>query len=360
MMKALILAGGKGTRLRPLTDTIPKQLLPVANKPILYYIMEQLQEAGLKDIGIIISPETGAILKAALGDGSRWNVNLEYIPQDKPLGLAHAVSTGANFLGESDFLLFLGDNLLKGGVKNLMSEYATHPADALIVLKEVVDPRAFGVAEVDGQGQVLRVVEKPKEPKSNLALVGAYVFKPAIHQAIARLKPSWRGEYEITDAIQGLLDDQKNVRSYVLKGWWLDTGKKEDLLEANRTLLSENTETKLAGTIKPDSRLSGKVEVGQGSTIEKSEINGPAIIGANCRILNADIGPFTSIEDNVNLENCAIENSIILQHATVRNIEKLQSSVIGRYVEVTGQTRTQTAVLFLGDYSRVELQSPRT
>jgi glucose-1-phosphate thymidylyltransferase len=355
-MKALILAAGKGTRLRPLTNTIPKHLLPVANKPILFYVLEQIAEAGITEIGIVISPETGAELKLATADGSKWGAKFTYILQSPPLGLAHAVKSARDFLADSHFLLFLGDNLIKDGVKNLVSDYNIHSPDALIVLKEVTDPRAFGVAEVDVSGKVIRVVEKPKEPRSNLALVGAYIFSPAVHQAIDQLKPSWRGEYEITDAIQKLLDMKKNIRSHVLKGWWLDTGKKEDLLEANHIMLDEYLTHQIKGEVDSRSHITGKVEIGEGTRIESSDIRGPVSIAPNCRILKSFIGPYTSIGEKTVIENSSIENSIILNNSHACDVERLTESIIGRNVEISRQKQEDGAAhFFIGDYDRVEL-----
>lgn len=355
-MKALILAGGKGTRLRPLTFSTAKHLLPVANKPILFYVMEQIQETGISDIGIVVSAETEAELKAALGDGSRWGGRMTYIMQHQAMGLAHAVKSAREFLADSPFLLFLGDNLIQEGVKELVRKFNSHSPDALIVLKEVADPRAFGVAEVDETGSVIRVVEKPSNPRSNLALVGAYIFTPAIHQAIETLKPSWRGEYEITDAIQALIDMKMNVQSHVLEGWWLDTGKKADLLEANRILLDENVTGAIKGTVDSRSQIAGLVDIGEGARIENSEIHGPVSIGANCRVIQSYVGPYTSIAGDSVIENSSIENSIILNNSLIRDVSNVVETVTGKNVEITHRKQESKAVsLFLGDFSRVEL-----
>jgi glucose-1-phosphate thymidylyltransferase len=355
-MKALILAGGKGTRLRPLTYTLAKQLLPVANKPILFYGLEQIIEAGIKDIGIIVSPETAADINQAVADGSKWGVNVTLIPQSQPLGLAHAVKTAQDFLADSNFLLFLGDNLIKEGLKSLVADFETYSPDALIVLKEVADPRAFGVAEVDDSSRVIRVVEKPKEPRSNLALVGAYIFTPLVHQAIDQIKPSWRGEYEITDAIQKLLDMGKNVQSHVLQGWWLDTGKKEDLLEANQIILDEYLNREIHGQIDVEKSITGRVEVGEGAKIENSLVRGPVSIAPNCRIINSYIGPYTSIGAATVIENSSVEYSIILNNSRILDVPHLADSVIGRNSEIVRRKQAvEVARLFIGDYSRVEL-----
>jgi len=355
-MKALILAGGKGTRLKPLTNTLAKQLIPVANKPILYYVLEQVVEAEIRDIGIIISPETGQGIKEAVEDGSRWNAQVTYILQSEPLGLAHAVKTAQDFLGDSSFLMFLGDNLIQGGVRSFVEEFTKNKVDALVLLKEVPDPRLFGVAELNEKGEIIRIVEKPRQPKTNLAVPGVYLFTKDVHQAIDRIKPSWRGELEITDTIQQLIDSGKKVCSHILTGWWLDTGKKDDLLEANRVVLDEFTKRDLKGRIDAASQVAGRVEVGEGTRIENSIIRGPVSIGDNCHIRNSYIGPFTSIAADTSIEQSGVEHSVVLENCSIRNIERLSDCVIGRCAVVTKRDDSfKTITLFIGDDARVEL-----
>ena len=355
-MKALILAGGKGTRLKPVTNTRAKPLLPVANKPILFYVLDQVKEAGIRDIGIVVSPETSSLIREAAGDGSRWGSRITYVLQPEPLGLAHAVKTAQDFLGDSSFLMFLGDNLVEGGVKEFVREFNNHSPDALILLKEVADPRLFGVAELDEKGKAVRLVEKPKEPKTNLALVGVYLFTPKIHQAIAQIEPSWRGELEITDAIQKLLDMGKEVRSHILEGWWLDTGKKNDLLEANRLVLDKFVECDIQGQIDSPSRIVGRVKISQDTIIEKSTIRGPVSIAAGCHIKNSFVGPFTSIGSGTVIEDSSIEHSVVLDNCHIYRIERLEDSLIGKGVELKkSDERFKAVKLFVGDDARLEL-----
>ncbi|PSO50856.1 MAG: glucose-1-phosphate thymidylyltransferase [Cyanobacteria bacterium SW_9_44_58] len=356
-MKALILSGGKGTRLRPLTYTGAKQLVPVANKPILWYGIEAIVQAGITDIGIIISPETGEEIQEKTEDGSQFGANITYIAQEEPLGLAHAVKIAQPFLGNSPFVMYLGDNLVEGELTGFLQAFQTQRLDSLILLCPVSNPSAFGVAKVDEQGTVSDLLEKPQDPPSNLALVGIYFFTPRIHDAIAHIEPSARGELEITDAIQWLIDNKQPVGSRQLPGWWLDTGKKDDLLEANRIILDTKLEIKVSGEVDEDSELIGRVTIGEGTRIINSTIRGPAIIGSNCVLENCFIGPYTSIADEAILREADLEHSVILRESKVLQIQqRIVDSLIGERVELKMAPKRPKAMRFLlGDDSQVEL-----
>ena len=357
-MKALILAGGRGTRLKPLTNTIAKQLLPVVNKPIMFYVLDQIVEAGIVDIGVIISPATGDSIRRAIGDGSRWKARVTYILQAEPLGLAHAVQTAQDFLSDSPFLMFLGDNLIKGGITQFVEQFNRYSPDALILLKKVDNPRSFGVAELNSHGEIVRLEEKPKEPRSDLALVGVYLFSPAVHKAIAEIKPSWRGELEITDAIQKLLAMEKTVQSHLLEGWWLDTGKKDDLLAANRLVLDDFVKLDVKGEVDSQSQIRGRVEIGQGTKIENSNFRGPISVAEGCQIKNSFIGPHTSIGKGTIIEDSSVENSVILENSYIYGISRLRDSLIGMDAKITkssGKHKSGTVRLFIGDDTEVEL-----
>ena len=356
-MKALILSGGKGTRLRPLTYTGAKQLVPVANQPILWYGIQSIVAAGITDIGIIISPETGAEIKAKTGDGDRFGARITYILQEHPKGLAHAVKIARLFLADSPFVMYLGDNVIESDLNPFLQVFKEQSLDALILLREVVNPSAFGVAKVDDKGRVLQLLEKPKVPPSNLALVGIYFFSPTIHDAIARIQPSARGELEITDAIQALIDRQQHVESRKLTGWWLDTGKKDDLLEANRIVLDTALSAEMLGEADAESQIIGRVKIGSGSKVVRCTIRGPAIIGSNCHLENCFIGPYSSIADGVTLIEADLEHSVILQNAKVEGIHhRIVDSVIGRRAQLTRAHQRPKALRFLiGDDCQVEL-----
>ncbi|WP_026735248.1 glucose-1-phosphate thymidylyltransferase [Fischerella sp. PCC 9605] len=357
-MKALILSGGKGTRLRPLTYTGAKQLVPVANKPILWYGIEEMVAAGVTDIGIIISPETGSEVKAKTGNGDRFGAKITYILQEQPAGLAHAVKVALPFLGDSPFVMYLGDNLIQqGDLSYFLKKFTTQQQDALILLRQVSNPSAFGVAKVDETGRVLQLIEKPKQPPSNLALVGVYFFSHIIHDAIACIQPSLRGELEITDAIQCLIDQQKQVLACQLEGWWLDTGKKDDLLEANRLILDTYLNTEILGEIDAQSQVIGRVQIGAGSKVVNCTVRGPIVIGSNCYLENCFIGPYTSIANNTRLIDTDIEHSVVLEGAKIAGIhQRIIDSVIGQRAQLTVAPRRPKALRFMiGDDCQIEL-----
>lgn len=352
-MKALVLSGGKGTRLRPITYTSAKQLVPVANKPVLFRVIESIRDAGVEDIGIVIG-DTGREIRQTVGDGRRWDARITYITQDEPLGLAHAVKVSREFLGDDRFVMFLGDNCIQGGINTLIEQFSTEQYNAQIVLKQVSDPRQFGVAELDDDGTIKRLVEKPPEPRSDLALVGIYMFDRHIWEAIEEIKPSFRGELEITDALQWLIAHNYLVYPYIHEGWWIDTGKKDDLLEANRLILEELSHS-VEGYVDRNSHLSGKVILEKGVEVINSTIRGPAIIGENTRVLNSYVGPFTSIYHHCLIEDSEIEHSIMLEHSRVTDLpHRLEDSLIGRNVEIgRSPLKPKAYRLMIGDNSSV-------
>lgn len=356
-MKAIILSGGKGTRLRPLTYTGAKQLVPVANKPILWYGIEAIVAAGITEIGIIISPETGEEVKTKTGSGDRFGANITYILQDQPAGLAHAVKIAQPFLGDSPFLMYLGDNLVESDLHLFIEQFTSRNLDALTLLCQVPNPSAFGVAKVDEDGRVLQLLEKPKVPPSNLALVGIYLFSTAVHNAIANIQPSARGELEITDAIQYLIDEPKKVEARQVDGWWLDTGKKDDLLEANRIILDTRLEGAVEGEVDDKSQVIGRVQIGKDSKIINCTVRGPVIIGSDCYLENCFIGPYSSVADNVTLIDADLEHSVILQGAKVLGIhQRIVDSVIGQRAQLKIAPQRPKALRFLiGDDSQIEL-----
>jgi glucose-1-phosphate thymidylyltransferase len=351
-MKGLILSGGKGTRLRPITHTSAKQLVPVANKPVLFYGIEAIARAGITDIGIIIAPETGEEIRAAVGDGSRFGISVTYIIQDAPSGLAHAVLTAEPFLGDEPFVMYLGDNLLQGGITELVERFRESSPDALILLTPVDDPESYGVAELDGE-RVVALVEKPPEPRSNLALVGVYMFTAAVHDAARAITPSPRGELEITDAIQHLVDAGLRVEPHIVRGWWKDTGQLADMLEANRLIL-DTIESRCDGEL-VDTKLDGRVIVEAGARLVRSTVRGPAIIGADAELIDAYVGPYTAIGDRCRIESAEVEHSILLAECVVQGLDvRIEASLLGRNARVSRDSRQPRAYrLLVGDNSEI-------
>ena len=368
-MKALILAGGAGTRLRPITHTRAKQLVPVANKPIMFYGLEAIADAGIKQVGIVTG-DTGAEVRAAVGDGSEWGLEATYIPQEAPLGLAHCVLIARQFLADDDFVLWLGDNLLEQNLRGFVQRFEREreavksptltepPADspvARILLARVPDPTRFGVAELDHDGRVVRLVEKPEVPPSDLALAGVYLFDPSIHDAVAAIRPSGRGELEITDAIQWLIDHGRRVTSEVLTGWWIDTGKLTPLLEANRLLL-ERVERRLDGEVDEESQVDGRVVVEAGARVVRSHVRGPVVIGAGTEVVDSFIGPFSAVGRRGRVERSEIEHSVLLDDVSVVDAGRIEDSLLGHHVEVTRSDRRPRATrLMVGDHSQIDL-----
>ena len=350
-MKALIPSGGAGTRLRPITHTSAKQLVPIANKPILFYGLEAIAAAGVREVGLVVG-ETAPEIEAAVGDGSAWGLEVSYIPQEAPLGLAHTVLISREFLGDDDFVMYLGDNVLKGGITNLVKAFEERRCAAQILLAHVLDPQRFGVAELDGE-RIVRLIEKPPDPPSDLALVGVYLFTPLIHEAVRAIEPSGRGELEITDAIQWLIDNGHEVRPHLVEGWWKDTGKLNDLLEANR-LIMEDLKPGRTGTADAKSTLVGSVVLQEGSVVENSTIRGPAVIGRDTRVIDSFIGPYTAIGDQCTIEDSEIEHSVIMERCVVRGMHRLEDSLLGKEVTVErSQDKPKAYRLMVGDHGRV-------
>jgi len=352
-MKALVLSGGKGTRLRPITHTSAKQLVPIANKPILFYGLEAIAEAGIKDVGIIVG-DTKVEIKEAVGNGEKWKLNVTYIEQEAPLGLAHAVKIAEDFIANEDFVMYLGDNLLKDGIKTIVDEFNKNKPNAQILLAKVKEPQQFGVAELKN-GCVVRLEEKPIKPKSDLALVGVYLFDKNIFNAVKNIKPSKRNELEITDAIQYLIDNGLKVSPHTISGWWKDTGKLEDMLEANRLILETKKQT-INGSVDAESKIEGNVVIEKGAQIKNSCIRGPVIIGENTKIFNSYVGPYSSIYYNCIVSESEIEHSIVLENSVIKDIKRLEDSLIGQNVSIKKTDKRPAAYrIMVGDSSKVEI-----
>jgi glucose-1-phosphate thymidylyltransferase len=369
-MRGLILAGGSGTRLRPITHTSAKQLVPIANKPILFYVIEHMVAAEIREIGIVISDDdTGTAIMDAVGDGSKWDARITYVPQDAPRGLAHCVLIASEFLADDDFVMYLGDNMLQQDLRLFverfevsrtsqpeLTETAPVPPAAQILLAHVDDPRQFGVAEFNGDGEIARLVEKPADPPSDLALVGVYLFDRRIHDAVRAIAPSGRGELEITDAIQWLLETGHRVLHDVLDGWWIDTGKKDPLLHCNRLVL-ETISSRVDGHIDARSRIEGRVVIEDGAELVNSVVRGPAVIGQRTRLVDTYVGPYSSIGPDCELQDAEIEHSVVLGSSRIVGVHRIQDSLLGHHVEVERSgVRPKATRLMLGDHSRADLE----
>ncbi len=353
-MKALILAGGHGTRLRPITHTSAKQLIPIANRPVLFYGLDTLRAAGIEEIGIVVG-DTAAEVREAVGDGSQFGMRVTYIPQEAPLGLAHCVLISQEFLGDDDFVMYLGDNFIVNGITEIVDDFRRHRPDAQILLTKVADPTQFGVAELAPDGRVTRLVEKPAEPRSDLAVVGVYLFTPLVHEAVRAIRPSARGELEITDAMQWLLDQGAEMRSNVITGYWKDTGQVEDMLECNRMVLETLTPV-IRGALDEESTVIGRVVVEAGARITRSQLVGPLVIGANATVTDSYVGPFTSIGAGCELADTEVESSIVMERSRLRGVRRVQDSLIGKDVHVApARSVPYTHQLVLGDHSRVRI-----
>ena len=352
-MKALVLSGGKGTRLRPLTFTCAKQLIPVANKPILGYVLDEVAATGITEVGVITAPETGQYVKDYVSNGSKWKFSVDYIPQE-PLGLAHAIKTAQSFLVQDSFIMCLGDNLTGQGLKAFIQKFQEERLDALIVLKEVDNPSSFGIAQLDDKGNIVRLEEKPKTPMGNLAIIGTYLFSNKVHKAIARIKPSWRGELEITDAVQEMINMGFAVKAEILNSWWLDTGKKDDILSANAKILDEYIKRDVKGSV-TNSTVEGRVKIESEAKVTSSSVRGPCIIGKNALIEDSFIGPYTSVGDNSQISNSHLEYCVIMENVIIKDVERLEESLIGKNAKVTRSQKNNTTKLHIGDYSEAEV-----
>ena len=356
-MKGLILAGGSGRRLRPITHKTAKQLVPIANKPILHYVIEDLVGVGITDLGIVVG-DTGKEIEKSVGDGSQWNADITYIRQEEPLGLAHAVLISESFLGQEKFVMYLGDNMFEDSLHEVVEDFEKSSTNARLLLAKVENPQAFGVAEIDEQGAIKGLVEKPENPKSDLALVGVYLFDSAVHRAVKAIEPSDRGELEITDAIQWMIDEESNIEHRTLKGWWIDTGKKDPLLLCNELILGK-IETLLLSQIGETVTLKGEIVAGENVEIIDSNIQGPVVIGSGVKIERSNIGPYVSIGDECKIEDSSVERSVLMEKSYVSGVTQLTKSVLGREVEIDGkETESQESTsVMLGDRTKVNLKN---